>query len=244
MVKHIPNFVTSLNLLSGCIAIVLAFDGQLTYASLFIGLGAFFDFIDGFVARLLNVKSDVGKELDSLADVITFGLVPGILIYLLLLKDLSAPTLYIGNFSVYPLLGFLIPVFSALRLAKFNLDTRQETVFYGMPTPSTAIFFGSFPLILAQQSTPCGIQVDMAHALITNFYVLGTLTILFSWLMVSEIKLFSLKFKSFSWRSNRIRYIFLGLSLVMIILLHFLAIPLIIFLYITLSLIFFRSVSS
>lgn len=244
MSRHIPNFITSLNLLSGCIALVFAFQGQLVTASLFIGLGAFFDFIDGFVARLLHVKSPIGKELDSLADVITFGVVPGTLVYLLLQQDLSAPTLYLGNLSILPFLGFLIPVFSALRLAKFNVDTRQETVFFGLPTPASALFFGSFPLILMQEETLLGNSLGNIHQLITNFYVLLALTVLICWLMVSEIRLFSLKFTTLLWSGNKIRYLFLVLSILMLVFLHFLALPLIILLYVFFSLISFRTLSS
>jgi len=238
MRKNIPNFITSLNLLSGCIALVFAFDGELVMTSVFIGLGAFFDFIDGFAARLLKVNSSIGKELDSLADVITFGLVPGVVIYQLMQLDLSAPGFYVSKSPVFTFLAFLIPVFSAIRLAKFNTDTRQEEVFYGLPTPASALFLGSFPLVLMQQKLPFGLSIDGIHALITNFYVLASLTVLVSWLMVSEIRLFSLKFKSFDWEKNKVRYIFLGISIALLVILHFVAMPLIIILYVLLSVIF------
>lgn len=242
MRKHIPNFITSLNLLSGCIALVFAFEGQLVLSSLFIGAGALFDFADGFAARLLHVKSSIGKELDSLADIVTFGLVPGALVYQLIQQDLNAPVLYVSQFSLFPFAGFLIPVFSALRLAKFNTDTRQAEVFYGLPTPATAIFIGSFPLILNQKNMPIGFSMDLIHSLLTNFYILFSLTVLISWLMVSEIRLFSLKFKSFGWQRNELRYSFLALSVMLFIAMHFVAIPVIILLYILLSLIFNRAV--
>lgn len=242
MVKHIPNFITSLNLLSGCIALAFAFEGELILSSIFIGAGAVFDFADGFAARLLNVKSKIGKELDSLADIVTFGLVPGALIYQLMQQDINAPVMVISGFSILPFIGFLIPVFSALRLAKFNIDSRQESVFYGMPTPATAIFLGSFPLILGQDSIPFGLSIDTVHEVITNFYTLVSLSVLVSWLMVSEIPLFSLKFNSFSWRSNAIRYVFLGMGILLFVALQFVAIPIIILLYIILSLIFSKKI--
>ena len=244
MYKHIPNFITSLNLLSGCIALAFAFEGELILSSLFIGAGALFDFADGFAARLLRVKSKIGKELDSLADIVTFGVVPGALVYQLMQQDINAPVIFISDHSMLPFIGFLIPVFSALRLAKFNIDSRQERVFYGMPTPATAIFLGSFPLILGQDSIPFGLSIDTVHEVITNFYVLVSLTVLVSWLMVSEIPLFSLKFNSFSWQSNAIRYLFLGMSIVLFSVLYFVSIPIIIFLYIIISLIYSKKVMS
>lgn len=244
MIRHIPNFITTLNLFCGCIAVVMAFDGQLVLASVFVGLGSLFDFFDGFAARLLKVKSPIGKELDSLADVITFGLVPGIIIYLLMLQDISAPYISMGNISVLPLLGFAIPIFSALRLAKFNVDHRQESIFLGLPTPASALIIMSFPLILWQQSTPIGMDISLFHQLITNFYFLVALTVFISWLMVSEVKLFSLKFNNFSWKENKLRYTLLAVGIVFIFSLHFVAIPFIILFYVLMSLIFFRTVSS
>ena len=236
MRKHIPNFITSLNLLSGCIALVFAFDGQLETSSLFIGIGAFFDFIDGFAARILKVKSGIGKELDSLADVITFGLVPGVVVFKLMNLDLNTPGIYVSSYPIFTFLAFLVPVFSALRLAKFNTDMRQEEVFYGLPTPASAVFLGAFPLVLMQENTPIGLSLAGIHDMITNFYVLASLTVLVSWLMVSEVRLFSLKFKSFSWGKNRTRYVFLLSGAALLILLHYVAIPLIVVLYVLLSL--------
>lgn len=236
MRNHIPNFITTLNLLSGCIALVFAFDGHLAMASLFIAAGAFFDFIDGFIARLLRVKSSIGKELDSLADVITFGLVPGVLVYQLMLLDLNAPGIYLSNYSLLAFFGFLIPVFSALRLAKFNTDPRQDEVFLGLPTPATAIFLGSFPLILMQKHIFQGVSITPIHEIITNIYVLVPVTVFLSWLMISEVALFSLKFRSFSWKENKVRFVFLGISAVLLFYLYFAAIPLIILLYVILSL--------
>ncbi len=236
MIRHLPNFITSLNLVSGCIALVFAFDGALWTASLLMGLGAFFDFLDGMAARLLKVSGGIGKELDSLADVITFGLVPGVIVFQLMDQDLAASGWRLANHSVPAFMAFLVPVFAALRLAKFNTDKRQEEVFYGLPTPAAAIFLGSLPLVLVQEHLPIGTSMDGVHALVTNFYVLASLTVLISWLMVSEIRLMSLKFRSSAWKANRPRYIFLLSALALLVLFGYAGIPLGIVLYIVVSL--------
>ena len=137
--KHIPNTITMLNLVSGCIGISIALTGRLYEASYFIGIAALFDFLDGFTARLLNVRSEIGKQLDSLADVVSFGLLPGMIIFMMMMNSANLPDSGFLNQNPLPFLAFLIPVFSALRLAKFNLDTRQSNSFLGLPTPATAI---------------------------------------------------------------------------------------------------------
>jgi CDP-diacylglycerol--serine O-phosphatidyltransferase len=241
---NLPNLITGLNLLSGCTALVFAFEGKLVHSSVFIGVGLLFDFLDGFSARLLGIKSSIGKELDSLADVITFGVVPGTLVYLLMQQDLSAPQLFAGKTNLLPFFGFLLPLFAAFRLAQFNLDERQERVFYGLPTPAMAIFFGSIPLILAIKPTDPATWQRFTTDLAGNFYVLAALTLLFAWLMVSGIPLFSLKFKSFHWGGNQLRYGFLGLAVVLIVVFHYTAFPLIVLLYVLISLLFPRKVGS
>lgn len=188
MKKHIPNTITSLNLLSGCIAVYLGFQGNYGWAFFFILLAAIFDFLDGFAARLLKAYSAIGKELDSLADVISFGLAPGAMVFSLLQQT----DLHI----VLPLAGFLIPVFSALRLAKFNIDERQSDSFLGLPVPANAIFWG-------------GAVYSFADFFIFNPWILCALVLLFCTLMVTEIPMFSLKMKNFSWRDNKTQYIFL-----------------------------------
>ncbi len=235
MHKHIPNFITSLNLLSGCFALVFAFSGELWIASLLIGLGAFFDFIDGAAARMLKVSDGIGKELDSLADVVTFGLVPGVLVFQLMNLDLQVPGPRLSNYPVLAFTAFLVPVFSALRLARFNVDTRQKEVFYGLPTPASALFLGSLPLVLIQDSLPFGLSISSLQTLITNFYVLLSLTVLISWLMVSDIRLFSLKFRSLSWKENRPRYVLLLLAAALLLMFRYAGIPLGIVLYVLLS---------
>jgi CDP-diacylglycerol--serine O-phosphatidyltransferase len=222
--KHIPNAITCANLFSGCIGIVYAFNGALETAAYFVLLSGIFDFFDGFVARLLHVKSDIGKELDSLADVVSFGFLPGMVMFQLLSQsDFSSPYL--------PYFGFIITVFSALRLAKFNIDTRQTEDFIGLNTPMNTLFIVSLPFI--QKDYP---------ALISSAPLLVGLIILLSWLLVSEIKIFSLKFNSTSWAKNKIKYIFLILSVLLVAVLKFAAIPLVLVLYIGLSVIHFRQI--
>lgn len=230
MKKHIPNFITVLNLLSGCIAITAAFQGNLIVASWLIGLAAIFDFLDGMAARLLNVKSAIGKELDSLADMVSFGLLPGVIVFQLLNNNPALSSNYI------PYIAFLIPIFSALRLAKFNTDTRQEEIFYGLPTPANAILIASFPLILDQNLGILGMDLSYIQEILSNWYFLVSLTVLLSWLLVAEIPLMSLKFKSFGWAENKTRYVLILLSITSLICFQFAGIPLIILLYIILSL--------
>lgn len=236
--KHIPNAITCCNLLCGCLAIVQAFEGNLVWAAYLVGLAAVFDFFDGFAARLLRVTSPIGKDLDSLADMVTFGVVPGVVMFQLMKIGFDAYTIdgpANDGWTIYPptttntmtYLAFLIPIFSAIRLAKFNNDTRQTTSFIGVPTPANAIFICSIPLILKYS----------AFTITLNPYVLVGSTIVLSLLLVSEIPLFALKFKFFGWKGNRIRYVFLALSLALLITLQFVGIPLIIVLYVLMSLI-------
>lgn len=232
---HIPNFITLLNLLSGCIAIVFIFENQLTIAAYLIGLAAVFDFLDGFFARLLKAQSPIGKDLDSLADVVSFGLVPGMILFKLLGYSIGIST-NTGITAFIPFIAFLIPLFSALRLAKFNNDKRQTEVFMGLPTPANAILIASFPLILIQQSTLIGIDILSIQSLFLSTVFLIAITIFLSYLLVAEIPLLSLKFKTFGWEENKIRFTFLGISGILLILLYYSAIPLIILIYILLSL--------
>lgn len=266
--KHIPNAITCCNLLCGCLAIVQAFEGNLVYSAYLVGLAAIFDFFDGFAARMLKVSSPIGKDLDSLADMVTFGVVPGIVMYKLILKtiffqdDLSLPSdhLYYLSYS-----AFLIPVFSAIRLAKFNNDVRQSDSFIGLPTPANAIFICSivviygignyndktlvfFRHIINGTSVGCAsfylepanfidnIAV-VGYKFIFHPHILATMSFGLSLLLITELPLFALKFKHFKWKDNEIRFVFLGLSLVMLITLQFVGIPLIIILYIVLSVI-------
>ncbi len=235
--KHIPNFITSLNLLSGCLSIVLAFEGYLLLAVYMIFLSAIFDFFDGMSARLLNVYSEVGKQLDSLAGVVSFGVAPSVIVFFLM-KGALFETTYIAplaNLSIIDILflisPFLIAVFSGLRLAKFNVDERQNESFIGLPTPANALFFVSLYIITLVSDN------FMVKLVIQNKVFLLILIIVFSFLLIAEFPMFSLKFKNLGIRGNKIRFIFIGLSAVLLILLQSIAIPVIIILYILLSVI-------
>jgi CDP-diacylglycerol---serine O-phosphatidyltransferase len=233
--NHIPNFITLLNLLSGCIAIVFIFNNQLVIAAYLIGLAAVFDFLDGMFARLLQVQSPIGKDLDSLADVVSFGLVPGLILFKLLGYSIGV-SIQTGIITLVPYIAFIVPLFSALRLAKFNNDERQTDVFIGLPTPANALLIASFPLIIIQQSTLVGIDILSIQSFFLSTVFLISITILLSYLLVAEIPLLSLKFKTFNWKDNKIRYLFLGFSCFLLILLYFAAVPLIILMYILFSL--------
>ena len=241
MKKYIPNIITSLNLICGCIAILFAVNGDLVAASYFVLTGMFFDFFDGLSARLLHVQSEVGVQLDSLADMVTFGVVPGIIMFQLLNKsitnqvletrfEVSESMLWFGdNMSFIPFIGLTIVIASAYRLAKFNVDTRQVTSFIGLPTPANTLLIISLPLIYEFQ------YVEILDTIIFNKWFLIGLTILSSILLNMELPLFALKFKTWDFKNNKIRYLFLGLSLVSILIFKFIAIPIIIGLYILLS---------
>lgn len=234
--KHIPNFITLLNLLTGCIAVIFILRNNLTTATWLVGLAAIFDFIDGFAARMLNVNNPIGKELDSLADVISFGLVPGLIIMVLIEYSLPAAGIQGMMALVIPYIGLLIPAFSALRLAKFNIDHRQSDGFIGLPTPANALLIASFPLILQNPATLTGHSMSLMSGILSGTFFLILITLVLSFLLVSGLPLFSLKFKSFRWSDNKMRYIFLLLSLILLLILSFTAVPCIILLYIILSL--------
>jgi CDP-diacylglycerol--serine O-phosphatidyltransferase len=223
--KNIPNVITCLNLLCGCLGIVLALkdNGHLEYASCLIGLAAVFDFADGLFARLLKVHSALGRQLDSLADMVSFGVLPGFLMYRLII--IAFQNLH-QDPSHLQYAAFLIPVFSALRLAKFNIDVRQADLFIGLPTPANSILIASLPFL------PAFIAAGPYSP-----YGLIALTLLMSYLLIAEIPLFALKFKNFSWADNKIRYLFLITSLALLAIFHISCFPLIILLYILLSLI-------
>lgn len=229
MKRHLPNFITCLNLFSGCIGIVYAFKGELIIAGYAIFLAAVFDFFDGFIARLINAYSDIGKELDSLADVVSFGVLPSVIIYQLFLQS---PQL--GSISPYlNMSAFLIAIFSALRLAKFNVDVRQAENFIGLPTPANAALIASLPMILAQDNW-------FFTSYILNPFFLFIFSLGMSILLVTEIPLISLKFKSLNWNDNLFRYILVISAILLVIIFKFAAVPIIVFIYILLSLIQFR----
>ena len=202
--KHIPNTITCCNLLSGCMAVLCAFNADAWHTLLWVVAGALFDFCDGLSARLIKAYSPIGKELDSLADLITFGLAPAILSLMMLRSfNYCNPTLA----TLYPYIGLVLVVFAALRLAKFNTDERQTTSFLGLAVPANALFW-------------CGLfQLDLSNLSYAP-WIIGVLILLFAGLMVSEIPMFSLKFKSLRWADNKVRFIFLIVSIVILILLR------------------------
>ena len=283
--KLIPNLFTAGNLVGGILAIIFTLNGNIFLAPFCIFASAIFDFLDGFVARLLKVQGELGKQLDSLADMVTFGVAPGIIIYQIALNNLRMKSL--GEFneindsnmlsdfiytiqeannnnfglfethfhindavvgtevldqtgggflysSLVPFIAFLIPIFALFRLAKFNLDTRQSDSFIGLPTPAMTIFVAALPLMIwTADSEWQNLALEYA---VFNPWGLSIITILISVLMVVELPLFALKIKNFKWKGNEIRYIFLTISLILLITLLWWALPLIIILYVVLSL--------
>ena len=244
MKKHIPQYITMLNILCGCIATVFAVLNMLELTAIFVFLGIIFDFFDGLAARLLDAQSELGIQLDSLADLITSGLVPGIVMFqLLAMSQTGGWNLeFSGNsnaltwtgikISFLPFFGFLITLASAYRLAKFNIDENQVTSFIGLPTPANALFILSLPLILLDQGN------DYLSRIILNPWFLILITILSSYLLNSRIELFTLKFKSWSFKDNALRYIFLIVSLVLLLTMKFLAVPAIVFFYVISSVVY------
>lgn len=200
--SHIPNLVTCCNLFSGCIASVMAFQGDYQSAILFIILGAVFDFFDGMLARLFNVSGPLGKELDSLADDITFGFAPSAIVFSLF-KEVHYPSFLEPIATYLPYTAFIIAIFSALRLGKFNIDPRQSSSFIGLPTPANALFWGS--LVVGEYSFLTSETFNALYLLM--------LVLLMSWLLIAEIPMFSLKFKDLSWKSNQTSYLFLLVSI-------------------------------
>ncbi len=223
--RHIPNAITCCNLFSGCVAVTMAFQGLFEWALAFIVLGAVFDFFDGMAARLLNVSSPMGVEMDSLADDVTFGFAPAAMVYVYM-KSLLYPLFLEPVVEYLPYLAFLIAVFSAVRLAKFNIDKRQSVSFIGLPTPANALFWASLVV---------GAGHWLGNEIHSGWIIMIGLIFLSSYLMVSEIPMFSLKFKSLSWRRNKVRYIFL-LTVIPMLFLGFSSAVFIITWYVILSL--------
>ena len=241
MIKQIPNIITSLNLLCGCVAIMFAVSGDLVSASFFAFAGIFLDFFDGLAARVLNAQSQVGLQLDSLADVVTSGVLPGIVMVQLLSEALTGNSLDINAIfsdtanrtsieSYLPFIGLLIAVASGYRLAKFNVDTRQTTSFIGLPVPANTLLILSLPLILNFQASQ-----QITELILTPWFLI-IITLVSCVLLNAEIPLFGLKFKTWNFKDNAVRYLFLIASILLLVVLKFIAIPIIIFLYILVSL--------
>jgi CDP-diacylglycerol--serine O-phosphatidyltransferase len=235
--QHIPNAITLLNLSSGLLAIIAIFKGYYDEAFIFVCLGIFFDFWDGFFARKFKVSGELGLQLDSLADVITSGVVPGLMMFKLLLdiQEDSTSNYYLTEDYYYmgfvPYLGFIITLASAYRLAKFNIDTRQTDSFIGLPTPANALFIMSIPMIQFD-----GTHEWLVNALFNPFVLLG-ISLVSAYMLNAEIPLFSLKIKTFDWAHNKLQFSFLALSLVLLVVFGFTALPVIILSYVVLSVI-------
>ncbi|MCH2231505.1 MAG: CDP-alcohol phosphatidyltransferase family protein [Crocinitomicaceae bacterium] len=245
----LANLFTSANLISGIIAVILAVMGRLDLAAYAIFSGAVFDFLDGFIARITKTTGELGKQLDSLADMITFGVAPGVVMMVVLTIDIESigfisphfikngfdlwfEGLFDGRLSLIPFAGLIIPFFSLFRLAKFNIDIRQSESFIGVPTPANTLLFMTFPLVLNSIQ-----DVTSVHEVLFSPYLLVLLMIVMGLLMVSEIPLFSLKFKRFSFKGNEIRFTFLLISLIFILVFKVWSIALIVFLYLIFSIV-------
>ena len=261
---NIPNLFTAANLMCGIMSIILTLAGRIDLAPFAIFLGGLFDFFDGFLARKLKISGELGKQLDSLADMITFGLAPGLLMMVVIIVSIyidvpyeatsftshvhfeiqnwvnavfyDVPNQMDASIKWLPFFALIIPFFSMFRLAKFNLDTRQTDSFIGVPTPLNTIFFTFFPLIMWLNFDIWRYDEGIYGFLFNSYFLVG-LCLFMSLLLVSELKLFSLKFKHFKWKGNEIRFSFLLISMILIPLLLVWSIPLIVFLYLILSLV-------
>lgn len=260
----LPNLFTGMNLMCGVFAIVFTFAGRIDVAPWLLLIAAIFDFFDGMLARKMKLSGELGKQLDSLADVVSFGLAPGLIMMVVLVLCLHGDEpFYINDFAsnvhfelhnwmnavffgapdsikdgrlYVPFIALIIPFFSMFRLGKFNVDERQSDAFIGVPTPLNTIFFMFFPLVLHAEFS--AIQLNpSAYAWLLNEYLLGALIILMSYLLIAELPLIALKFKHFNWKGNEYRYIFIGLSIGLIFGLFVWSIPLIVFLYLIVSMI-------
>ena len=231
--KHIPNTITCCNLISGCVSIMLLCQNHILGASAMIFVAAIFDFFDGFAARALNAKSPIGGELDSLSDVVSFGVAPSFIIAWLLSK--SGITWMIADVNIFPMLAFILGAFAAVRLAKFNLDTRQTSSFIGLPVPAVGLFIASLPIMLSGLG-----ESNAISQFVTNPYFLLAMVAVFSWLMISEVPFFSFKIKNLRFKENILRYFVVIFAIVAVIILKLVALPFIFLFYILLSVICYK----
>lgn len=225
--KHIPNIITLLNLFCGCIALIFVANNQFDWAFYLVCLGIFLDFFDGFFARLFKVSSPLGLQLDSLADMVTSGLVPGMVMYYLLKKCQNT----IEPLEFIPYLGFIITLGSCYRLANFNIDSRQTDSFIGLPTPANALFILSLSLVSIHSDSLVILEI------VTNQGVLIAITLFSAYILNAEIPLFSLKIKDFSFKKNVLQVVFLMLSVLLLLFFDYLGITLVIILYVLLSIV-------
>lgn len=231
--KHIPNTITCCNLLSGCVSILFLCHDHVLWASAMIFVAAVFDFFDGFAARALDAKSPIGGELDSLSDVVSFGVAPSFIVAWFLSK--SGITWWVHDFNIFPVLAFVLAAFAAVRLAKFNIDTRQSSSFIGLPVPAVGLFIASLPFMLFNIGND-----TVIYQIVTNPYFLLAMVAIFSWLMISEVPFFSFKIKSLRFKENILRYFVVIFAITAVVILHWVALPFIFLFYILLSVICYR----
>lgn len=237
--NFIPNFLTLMNLLCGCIAISMIFYERYFIVVILVFVAALFDFADGMFARLLNAKSDIGKDLDSLSDLVSFGVLPGFILFKMIDNSTNLPEIYIQNINIIPFIAFLLPMMSALRLAKFNNDSRQSNYFLGLATPANTLLIAALSMILlTSKYTPYNNINTFFSIYLTDFTFLIIITILLSILLIIPIPLISLKFQKAEKRNNISRIIFLVCTLILIILFKWASAPFIFVLYILISLLF------
>ena len=228
--QHIPNTLTCGNLVSGCLSILFIACNMPVKAAIMIVVAGLFDFFDGFAARLLKAHSPIGADLDSLADVVASGVAPGFIMYWLMLHAADLPQVVWLDINVLPCLAFLLPVFAAIRLARFNIDDTQTTSFRGLPAPGMAIFIASLPLALSQVG-------HLADGVLGYWACLG-ITLIFSFMMVSRLRFFSFKMKSAKWKGNEARWIFLIVAVAAVAIFHLVALPFVMMVYMLLSVFF------
>ncbi len=231
--KFIPNTVTLINLFLGCAAIVATFHGLMAEAALMILICSILDFLDGAIARWFKAGSEIGKQLDSLADLVSFGVAPASIMFQYLVVSLYSVNPESSLF-VWPLLAFLIAVFSALRLAIYNVDKRQRNHFLGLPTPANALLIASVPFVL-EYVAPGHAVHELLILLTGSFASMLAVTLVLSFLLVAPLKMFSLKAESLKWAENRIRYIYIAGCIILLITFGLAAAPLFLIFYIILS---------
>lgn len=231
--KHIPNAITCCNLLSGCVSILFTCNDHLLWASAMIFAAAIFDFFDGFAARALDAKSPIGAELDSLSDVVSFGVAPSFIVAWLLSK--TGIGWWLHDVNIFPMLAFILAAFAAVRLAKFNIDTRQSTSFIGLPVPAVGLFIASLPFMLFR----IGNGTVLYHIVMNPYFLLAMVAV-FSWLMISEVPFFSFKIKTLRFSDNILRYFVVIFAIVAVIILKLVALPFVFLFYILLSVVCYR----
>ena len=231
--KHIPNAITCCNLISGCVSILFLCRDRLLWAAAMIFVAAVFDFLDGFAARLLNAKSPIGAELDSLSDVVSFGVAPSFIVAWFLSR--TGVTWWVYGFNIFSVFAFILAAFAAVRLAKFNLDTRQTSSFIGLPVPAVGLFIASLPFMMFHID-----RSGMLYSVVASPYFLLAMVAIFSWLMVSEVPFFSFKIKNLKFKDNILRYFVVIFAIVAVIILKWVALPFIFLFYMILSVICYR----